>query len=78
MRVSKRGAAAALGVFLALAPPGTLIGLALAAAWVGRRWPLATWTLGIALVVAALAAAWRLLRRRRHGAPGGPPGERKE
>lgn len=74
MRISKRKAAAALGVFLALAPPGTLIGLALAAAWLGRRWPLATWAAAAALALAGGVGAWRLLRRRR-GDRGATPGK---
>ena len=65
----KKKAAVALGLFLALAPPGTMIGLALGAAWLARRHPLLSGALAV-LAAAGAVAAWRGLRRRKSGARG--------
>ena len=74
MRRLKRTAALLLALFLAFAPPGTLIGLALLIAWLGREHPVAAGALGLA----AAAAAWLALRRRlavrRRGAQPPPSG----
>ncbi|HEX8694494.1 MAG TPA: hypothetical protein VF746_18875 [Longimicrobium sp.] len=72
MKRLKRIAALLFALFLAFAPPGTLIGLALLIAWLGREYPVVVGALGLAAAAAAwLALRKRLARRRRRAEP--PP-----
>ncbi|HEX8394438.1 MAG TPA: hypothetical protein VF665_18980, partial [Longimicrobium sp.] len=61
MNRPRRRAGLLLALFLAFAPPGTLIGLVLALAYVGRRHPALA---ALPLAAAAGWLAWRRLRRR--------------
>jgi uncharacterized membrane protein YfcA len=73
MRRVKRIAALLLALFLAFAPPGTLIGLALLIAWLGREYPVVVGALGLAGAAAAWLALRRRLARRKRRAESPPP-----